>query len=244
MTTGPKKTLGEWIAEIEPHMVPVAHESSEIACSICHGFRDGPQAVCSSCRLTIGQVTRPLEKVVPITTTTRYTQMYHILRNYKSEYTADSERRLMQVRMSAALTHFLRRHGACIGAWDHLVVVPSTRREPPHAMERVITRSPRLNDSLRSPLEVTGTPPGKRQARDTCYRTTSPVQSDRILLIDDTFTSGASLQSAASRLALDGAEVVGAVVFGRFVNREWGDNQQHLEGLEEEDFDWSRCCIH
>lgn len=244
MTTRPTKTLGDWVAEIEQHMTPVPHRTVDFSCATCHGFRDGPQAQCSSCHLTMNQVTQPLDTVVPISMTTGYTQLHHILRSYKSEYTVDTERRLMQVRMSAALTWLLGNHSHCLGSWDYLAVVPSTRRPPPHPLEAVVGRSPRLRDSLYSPLEVTSTAPEKRLARDSGYRTNQTVDGDRVLLIDDTFTSGASLQSAASRLTLDGADVVGAVVFGRFVNPERSNNQEHLETQENQAFDWTTCCLH
>jgi predicted amidophosphoribosyltransferase len=40
----------------------------------------------------------------------------------------------------------------------------------------------------------------------------------RILLVDDTFTSGATFQSAASALALGGADVIAGVVIGRVID--------------------------
>ena len=150
----------------------------------------------------------------------------------------------MQVRLSAALTWFLTRHPACIGEWDRLVAVSSSWREPPYPVESMISRSPSLRPKLLSVLEATSTPPSKRAASDTGYRTTEPVAGVPVLLVDDTFTSGVSVQSAASRLRLDGAEVAGAVVMGRYINPKWGQNGSHLEALEKQRFDWDRCCVH
>jgi hypothetical protein len=50
----------------------------------------------------------------------------------------------------------------------------------------------------------------------------------RILLIDDTFTSGARLQSAASALALAGATVVAAFTLGRFIRPDYNVESQEL----------------
>jgi phosphoribosylpyrophosphate synthetase len=58
-------------------------------------------------------------------------------------------------------------------------------------------------------------------AADDGYEVIRQVRSTRFLLVDDTLTSGARLQSAASALQLEGAEVVAAVVIGRFVNPEF-----------------------
>lgn len=49
------------------------------------------------------------------------------------------------------------------------------------------------------------------------FKTIADVSSRRVLLIDDTFTSGATFQSAASRLTLDGGTVVAGLVIGRVI---------------------------
>ena len=69
-----------------------------------------------------------------------------------------------------------------------------------------------------------------------------PVQSLRgepVLLIDDTWTTGANAQSAAAALRAAGSGPVSAVVIGRHVNRDWGQNDRRLRALPE--FDWGVC---
>ena len=63
-----------------------------------------------------------------------------------------------------------------------------------------------------------------------------------VLLIDDTWTTGANAQSAAAALKAAGARRVAALVIGRYVNREWGHNDRRLRRLPQP-FDWGRCAL-
>jgi hypothetical protein len=65
-----------------------------------------------------------------------------------------------------------------------------------------------------------------------------------VLLIDDTFTSGSTFQSAASRLALGGAEVVAGVVIGRVINPGFSAEARELwERQRTIAFDFDVCCL-
>jgi hypothetical protein len=92
--------------------------------------------------------------------------------------------------------------------WDHLTIVPSSKERPtPHPLEDVIGRVSALRQ-MYVPAMVKG--PGEidhNTARDDGYVVNVDVQRQRFLLIDDMFTSGARLQSAASALQIAGARV-------------------------------------
>jgi adenine/guanine phosphoribosyltransferase-like PRPP-binding protein len=64
----------------------------------------------------------------------------------------------------------------------------------------------------------------------------------RILLLDDTFTTGAKLFSAAAALRHAGAEVVGPVVIGRHAQPSWQPTADLLDWLSEREWDQTRCC--
>ena len=63
-----------------------------------------------------------------------------------------------------------------------------------------------------------------------------------MLLIDDTWTTGANAQSAAAALKAAGAGPVAAVVIGRHLNRKWHQNDRRLRGITRP-FDWGRCAL-
>jgi orotate phosphoribosyltransferase len=56
------------------------------------------------------------------------------------------------------------------------------------------------------------------------------------------WTTGASAQSAAAALRDAGAEYVSAVVVGRYLNRDYADNQRRLAPLVGA-FDWDVCVV-
>ena len=72
------------------------------------------------------------------------------------------------------------------------------------------------------------------------FAATRPLPQSTILLIDDTWTTGASAQAAAAALKAAGAATVAVAVIGRHVNRGWRENDRHLRHLTQP-FDWSRC---
>jgi orotate phosphoribosyltransferase len=63
-----------------------------------------------------------------------------------------------------------------------------------------------------------------------------------VLLIDDTWTTGANAQSAAAALKDAGAGPVAAVVIGRHLNRDWHENDRRLRALTTP-FDWGHCVL-
>jgi hypothetical protein len=74
------------------------------------------------------------------------------------------------------------------------------------------------------------------------YVAIGALNGEPVLLIDDTWTTGANAQSAAAALRAAGAGPLAAVVVGRHVNRGWRENDRQLRALAEP-FDWSRCTL-
>jgi predicted amidophosphoribosyltransferase len=91
-------------------------------------------------------------------------------------------------------------------------------------------------------LTRSGEQAGGREFNPHKFATTSPLSGEPILLIDDTWTTGASAQSAAAALKRAGAGPVAAIVIGRHLNREWHENDRRLRGITRP-FDWSRCAL-
>jgi hypothetical protein len=124
----------------------------------------------------------------------------------------------------------LRDHGGCAwrlaggGAPTHLAVVPSTRGRPgTHPLEALAARAfslPRVH------LAIPATPePPDPEDRDLSvdrYVIRGRLPEARVLLLDDTWTTGAHAQSAAAALKLAGASRVAAVVLGRHLDATCG----------------------
>ena len=86
-------------------------------------------------------------------------------------------------------------------------------------------------------------PPHPAQSSLEKFKTARNLHHQSVLLIDDTWTTGANAQSAAAALKLSGAGTVAVAVIGRHLNRSHGGNDRRLRGLPRP-FDWSRCAVH
>jgi len=126
------------------------------------------------------------------------------------------------VHLLALLLVFLRDHSACI--WreadlpgpTHVAVVPTARgRLGIHPLQQLVA------PYLARPWAELSARPGGQQVRDLDPErfAAGPLPGARVLLLDDTWTTGASAQSAAMALRRAGAEAVCTVVLGRHVDR-------------------------
>ena len=180
----------------------------------------------------------------------RESQLYVAARDYKSAAVGDGARTRHSVVLAATLQRFLRMHQTCIAtaagaAWETVTIVPSARRqrEGEHPLERVLRLSSTLSPTYRALLTATGEPIG-RAPNPAAFAASPEARDARVLLIDDTLTSGANLQSAAAALTAGGAHVIGAVVVGRLVdtaNR--SEKEEFWKRQRETPFDFSRCCL-
>src|SRR5947209_4590027 len=187
-------------------------------CDVCHSAPFGDEARCWSCRQTTGSASRPIDLVVPISLYELGGQLHTVLKDYKRSSDVDV-RNQHRLQVAATLHRFLRDHGdhvrtAAGGDWNTITIVPSKQeRADPHPLEQVIMMGRSIRALYRSLLEPWEPDTIERaRASDRGFRPTTIVRGLRILLLDDTFTSGATLQSAASALAQGGATVVAGVV--------------------------------
>jgi hypothetical protein len=152
-----------------------------------------------------------------------------------------------QASVLALLLAFLTDHGACV--WrhaampppGHLAVVPTGAGRPdPHPLLRLVS------PCLRLPACPLAIRPG-RQGRDLDldrFRVGPIPAGASVLLLDDTWVSGASAQSAATALKQAGARHVAVVVLGRHVNPDDPAARPLLASLAPARYDPSTCAVH
>ena len=140
---------------------------------------------------------------------------------YKSQRVSAGAAARQAMTIRALLLVFLRDHGPCL--WGtagarlptHVAVVPTGRARPgPHPLRSLVERY------LTIPWAGLVATPGGEQVRDLDpgrFRST-PLPGARVLLIDDTWTTGSSAQSAAMALRAAGAGSVVTVVLGRHLS--------------------------
>ncbi|HEY5013122.1 MAG TPA: hypothetical protein VIK61_10510, partial [Acidimicrobiia bacterium] len=170
------------------------------------------------------------------------TQLYTTLKRYKG---ADPQ--LAAARTVGLLGRFLRDHRECIasrgGQWDTITHVPSTSGRHPgvHPLARGLEMYQPLH---RQHAELLDRGPGeveRSSGSDDAFIARRDALGRAVLLIDDTWTTGAHAQSAASALVIGGASVVAIVPVGRLIDpsfhADWWDGQRRRR------FDFDVCCL-
>ena len=229
---------GPWAeSPAEPAAVPT--------CVVCRGPVRPGYTRCYQCERHdfLGQGLLA-DAVVPISYAIRGTALAGALWRYKSWSAPSAPARAW---LLALLLAFMNDHGSCV--WRHAAMTPADRlavvptgcgRLGPHPLLRLA--SPHLRLAL-SPLTIR---PG-RQGRDLDvyrFRAGRVAAGSRVLLLDDTWVSGASAQSAAVALKLAGAHRVVIVVLGRHLNSADPRAGPLIARLTPVPYDPSTCAVH
>jgi hypothetical protein len=212
-------------------------------CADCFNLTEGYER-CYAC--SHGE--RLLSAVLPISYSVAHEQLHHALASYK-RLDGDIARRLA-TELAAVLWRFLAIHEECaaraagVASFPVVATVPSSdpSRDAKHPLAWIVgelvgptrTRYERL--LRRSDLDV-----GHREFEPEKYLALRMLDEEAVLLIDDTWTTGANAQCAAAALRRAGAGPVAAVVIGRHVNRDWNGNNRQLRELP--CFDWEKCAL-
>jgi predicted amidophosphoribosyltransferase len=213
-------------------------------CGTCFNFTDG-YARCYAC--DHGRLI--LDGVAPVSYSVAREQLHHALASYK-RLDGDVARRL-SASLAAILWRFLAEHERCLALaagtdrFELVTTVPSgdRTRDERHPLRWIVaelirpTRDRHERLLRRSDVDV-----AQRSFNPEKFVATTRIDGRSVLLIDDTWTTGASAQSAAAALKAAGAGAVAAVVIGRHLNREWRENDKRIRGIARP-FDWSKCAL-
>jgi hypothetical protein len=191
-------------------------------CRTCRGPVQAGFARCYQCDVASSEYGDLLADVVaPIGYAVKGGQLAADLWRYKSGREGAAE---AGARLRSMLSGFLRDHAGCVwqaagmtGGPAVAAVVPSGQGRPgPHPLLEIVRSC--------AGLPMTGLsagPHGAARGRGVSLgwlRVREPVAGADVLLVDDTWVSGGSAQSAAAALKLAGARRVALVVFGRHVD--------------------------
>lgn len=213
-------------------------------CRTCFNFTDG-YAVCYAC----AHAAPLLDAVAPISYSVAREQLHHALACYKR---LDGEvARRLGAGLAAVLWRFLAEHEPCVAhaagaaSFELVTTVPSGERERDerHPLRWIVGElvGPTRERHERL-LRRTGAEVSTRAFSPDKYACARRLDGEPVLLIDDTWTTGANAQSAAAGLKAAGAGRIAAVVIGRHLNREWHENDRRLRGISGP-FDWGHCAL-
>jgi predicted amidophosphoribosyltransferase len=213
-------------------------------CVDCLNFTRGFER-CFAC----ASIPAQLDAIVPISYSVAHEQLHHALAGYKRLEGLPAKRLTRD--LAAILWRFIAAHETCVAAaagaarFDVVTTVPSTDRERDdhHPLRAIVgelvgpTRGRHERLLRRSETKLV-----PRTFAPDLYLPTRSLSGERILLIDDTWTTGANAHSAAAALRSAGAGGVAAVVIGRHLNRAWHENDQRLQRIPRQ-FDWAHCAL-
>ena len=211
-------------------------------CRTCFNLIDGHDR-CYAC--THGGAL--LDVVAPISYSVAGEQLHHVLAAYKRG--ASRWARPLVNQLAAVLWRHLAEHEECVcraagvAEFPLVATVPSGRTDhrQPHPLQWIVGElvGP-TRERWRPLLRRTEAPVALHTFSPDRFAATSRLHGEPVLLVDDTWTTGANAQSAAAALKRAGAGQVAAVVIGRHLNRGWNDNDRRLRQIPTP-FDWSEC---
>ncbi|MDG4792993.1 hypothetical protein [Micromonospora sp. WMMD1082] len=183
--------------------------------------------------------------MLPISYSPRTGQHHHNLRSYKGAVRSEQAR----WSLLAVLLLFLHDHLSCVTAYTgaaptHAIAVPSTRSRPgSHPLADLVGSRldlPWITSSVNSAYG-----PENRDFHADWFTPALPTQQAPIhaLILDDTWTTGARVQSLAHALKIAGASTVAAVVLGRHIDPTYLPAKRLLGVIAGPVFDTTRCAV-
>ena len=213
-------------------------------CRTCFTFTDGYDR-CFACARTQPS----LDVVAPISYSIAHEQLHHALASYKR--LAGNIAQQLQAQIAAVLWRHLAAHEHCLAAETRVdafalvTTVPSgdRARDEHHPLREIVSHTVGPSrDSYERLLERSTADIAPRTFDPAKFRARRTLDGEAVLLIDDTWTTGASAQSAGAALKHAGAGRVAAVVVGRHLKRDWHENDRRLRSIARP-FDWDRCAF-
>jgi hypothetical protein len=210
-------------------------------CSGCSSWRDPAEPLCRNCQAVRVELRSACRIVIPISLYARPSAFRDIISRYKDrpdsmDHKMDvlpsdisQEHCAHQVRLvlNRFLIEIFPQLEACGLTWDYLTVVPSHWRVGTHPLVTIleaISVGKVWQPLFRNPGEILS----HDRPNEEAFGISHPVEGKSLLLIDDVFTTGASIHSAAAALSAAGANVVAGIVIARRVRPRYNEYSQSV----------------
>ncbi len=192
-------------------------------CAVCGGLLRIGYTHCYCCMTLVRQLGQPLAPVEAVVEYRVGDGMHRRLRGYKDAPVADVRRERVE-ELAGMAGRWLWGHRDRLadrfgGTWDAVATVPSSCR-PGSPVDVVVRRVAVLDDRHVPVLERGPDPLDHLVASPRGFVVRAGVDraglaGRRVLVVDDTFSTGARAQSAVAAIRSAGAVVVGILVLGR-----------------------------
>lgn len=245
---------GHWLDWLRSQRVapPVLPADAGATCLTCRaptpvGSLGTPYERCFSCNSV---VSLSLDGFVPISYSL-HSGLEGMLWRAKNE----SSYAWLRFPLGSLLWVFLARHESCIeamygGSFDLRIAVPShasTRDGRSHLGSMIgCVKDFSQSWSEGALVKNSASKAEGRRAKvvDGLFSAAPVVKGKRILLFDDTFTTGGTLASAAHALKAAGAHTVVGISIGRQLSSEWEVSKELVATLPQRDLTLDSCVVH
>lgn len=216
---------------------------SGYSCELCLGPVNGYRRCFSCHRLAVqGLPDSLLQAIVPMTSALNPSRWYTWLQTYKTYHPERGD-------LIASLTYeYIEAHRASIeaqlgGTISMLTIVPSKKPEftfGTQPLRRALSSVSEIDAQLYELLKyIRGARIGRSEYRPDAFRKTGiDIAGKRIVIIEDTWVTGATALSAGGALHEFGAESVLIVPMARLINSAyWSADHPYREGMMDGTFD-------
>jgi predicted amidophosphoribosyltransferase len=247
-------TVGELSAPYENYLHRVRDPGPGV-CEVCRTVVLGDYQRCWQCNEAVRRLPATADAVAFIALAVKGEQLAHELSSYKNS-TSPIARQKMTMGLAAVLWRWLASHEQCLttaGAdrFDVVTTVPSTKaRAGSHPLRHMVadlvgpTRD-RYQDLLAPDMDI----PQDRTPDIARWRSRQ-LDGESVLIIDDTWTTGSAVQSAAARLKGGGAATVGILAIGRHFSTTQAQedyreaSKEYYREARKLPWSWDWCCLH
>ena len=233
-------------------LLPVLPVSDGV-CPVCHSDIAGTYGLCFQCNAARAALPERANAISFVALAAKHQQLARDLFTYKSEALGD-EAIQVQMSLAALLWRWLRDHESClanaVGVTDFSVVtsIPSLRAT--HPLKTMVGDMIAITKSRYEPLLKAGPSfNSERVCRVDMFEVTRGSRSgEPVLVIDDTFTTGSHVQSAAAALKQAGFGPVGVMCIGRhWVKKDdvrfAAASAEYLKRSKALGWNWEYCCL-
>lgn len=254
MTSPKPRTIDDVAAPFENYLVPMPAPASDV-CLACHSSVYDGYTTCYPCNEARRKLHgRAADAVASVALAPANEQLARDLYSYKDSRIAWSVRQPQIVGLAAVLYKWLHHHEQCLAraagvtgapVFDAITSVPSTSgRVEQHPLVTVLTKVVTGSEARYSELLAVRNPDlQSREVAEDRFAATRALQGS-VLLIDDSWVSGAKPQCASAALKAGGASVVAVLTIGRWFKTDYAPNVPWLREKRKAGWDWNTCCLH